>query len=273
MLAYTILGWSIFYLLAYALLPKLRQDDVALRNVALMLGLGHLTVLAPLMLTAHWITLTWVLQAALLFTLGMKIEKTRGWGLLALMLAFYRLAYFDYKFYTSLFYYTTYTNTTMLQRLPVLLAAVVVALGIGLAYEKMPNASLLERRIGPVLVAGANFALLVGLMRETSIYYYVQRALEPYLELWARESATHTIIMVVHGLTLIMAGIAGKLSFVRKMGILLLLASVAKILLIDLTGLETVWRIVVFLATGTVLVTASYLYQRFVVPKSAKDIT
>ena len=182
-------------------------------------------------------------------------------------------AYFDYKFYTSLFYYTTYTNTTMLQRLPVLLAAVVVALGIGLAYEKMPNASLLERRIGPVLVAGANFALLVGLMRETSIYYYVQRALEPYLELWARESATHTIIMVVHGLTLIMAGIAGKLSFVRKMGILLLLASVAKILLIDLTGLETVWRIVVFLATGTVLVTASYLYQRFVVPKSAKDIT
>ena len=75
------------------------------------------------------------------------------------------------------------------------------------------------------------------------------------------------------GLTLIMAGIAGKLSFVRKMGILLLLASVAKILLIDLTGLETVWRIVVFLATGTVLVTASYLYQRFVVPKSAKDIT
>lgn len=79
-----------------------------------------------------------------------------------------------------------------------------------------------------------------------------------------RRDTAWTITMAVYGFILVGIGLWRKYQLIRWLGIYLLLATVAKVILFDLTGLEMGWRILVFFCTGLILLAASYLYQKHV---------
>jgi uncharacterized membrane protein len=106
-------------------------------------------------------------------------------------------------------------------------------------------------------------------MKEFSRYFYeIRGALAHPWQVY--RNTAQSAVMAVHGFVLVAAGIWRRSGLYRRLGIIILLATVTKITLVDLTGLETVWRILVFIGTGAVLILASWLYQKYVSP-SLKD--
>ena len=87
----------------YLLLNRLRprsSDAAAEQNLRLMhlaLAVGLVTVAIPIRLEAHWITIGWFVEAALLLWIGdrIKSELLNGFALIALVLGVGRLLVFD----------------------------------------------------------------------------------------------------------------------------------------------------------------------------------
>jgi uncharacterized membrane protein len=123
----------------------------------------------------------------------------------------------------------------------------------------------------PWLLGGANLLLLFGTMAEFALYYYWRNTLDPSFPWEASRNSAWSAVMGLHGFTLVALGIWRRYPLLRKFGIGVLLVTVAKILIVDLVGLETVWRILVFIGMGVLLLLASYLYQRFVNPLPPKN--
>jgi uncharacterized membrane protein len=64
------------------------------------------------------------------------------------------------------------------------------------------------------------------------------------------------------GFAAIVAGLIWRKREVRLAGLGLLAITVAKILLVDLSNLESLWRVGSFLAVGVVLLAGAFAYQR-----------
>jgi len=71
-----------------------------------------------------------------------------------------------------------------------------------------------------------------------------------------------SLLMLAYAVALVSAGFIGKREFPRWEGLTLFIALLAKVFLIDLSSLDTVVRIVSFLAVGGVLLIVALVYQR-----------
>ena len=67
----------------------------------------------------------------------------------------------------------------------------------------------------------------------------------------------------IEGLALVAAGFALRDRVFRIAGLAVFGVLVTKVLFVDLAGAETVYRILAFVATGCILLAASYAYTRF----------
>ncbi len=67
----------------------------------------------------------------------------------------------------------------------------------------------------------------------------------------------------IEAIAILIAGFRYELSFVRKIGIGLLLLTIVKVFLFDLAGLETLYRIMSFMVLGAILMGASFLYSKY----------
>ena len=124
------------------------------------------------------------------------------------------------------------------RRLP--LTAVVIA-GLYLAQFL---SELVERR------ARAMFSLLGTALLTVLLYNEVSGGLL-------------TVACGVEGLALLGAGFALRERVLRWQGLVLLLACILKLFLYDLRNLETVYRILSFVALGLILLAVSWVYTRF----------
>lgn len=127
-----------------------------------------------------------------------------------------------------------------------------------------------RRKLGWLIVM-ANTLILSAALTEFGRYYYVFR--DTLAQPWqVYRNTAWSGAMSVHGFILVATGLWRKDGLLRRLGIGLLLLTVAKITLVDLTGLETIWRILVFLGTGVLLMTASLLYQKFASDKKIQNL-
>jgi hypothetical protein len=72
-----------------------------------------------------------------------------------------------------------------------------------------------------------------------------------------------SVLWALYATILIGVGIAKKIRGARILGILLLGATILKVFLIDLSELQTVYRIISFIVLGLLLLSVSYFYNRF----------
>jgi uncharacterized membrane protein len=61
-----------------------------------------------------------------------------------------------------------------------------------------------------------------------------------------------------------------RTGWVRYSGVALLVVTLAKLFLHDLSSLNQLYRIGAFIGVAIILIVASFVYQRFLVPKQAK---
>jgi hypothetical protein len=67
----------------------------------------------------------------------------------------------------------------------------------------------------------------------------------------------------VEAIVLIVIGFRVELSLVRRVGIILFLITIVKVFVLDVAGLEPLFRIVSFIVLGVILLLASFIYSRY----------
>lgn len=114
--------------------------------------------------------------------------------------------------------------------------------------------------------AGAGLVLLLGLLW---LKLEVRHAYQPGgLGMWHAtsdaESWTVSAAWIASALVLFGAGIWSRIAVLRYGGLAILVVSVVKVFLIDMAGLEGLYRVASFLGLGLSLVAIGFVYQRFV---------
>jgi uncharacterized membrane protein len=80
---------------------------------------------------------------------------------------------------------------------------------------------------------------------------------------WNRFHLRMSGTWIVYSIMLMIFGFARRLSAVRVGALVLLLVTILKVFLYDLSFLEQPYRIVSFIALGAILLAAGFMYQRF----------
>jgi len=79
---------------------------------------------------------------------------------------------------------------------------------------------------------------------------------------------TYSIAWALYAFALILIGMGQKTRWVRYSGLALLVLTLAKLFLHDLVNLGPLYRIGAFIGIAIILIVASFVYQRFLVPKA-----
>jgi uncharacterized membrane protein len=98
----------------------------------------------------------------------------------------------------------------------------------------------------------------------------------PVMSHWATSDAeqyTYSVVWLAYGVALLLFGIAFRSQPARLASAAITLLTVAKVFLIDMSGLTGVFRALSFIGLGLVLVGTGWLYQRLLFPPQRKTPT
>ncbi len=266
-LSAVMVGWGLLCMGQFLALRFWRNQDYSLANVMLVLSFAYVTVAIPVGLMAGWITAAWLVLALALVGLGLRLNfgGARAWGYLVLVMTYFRLAFIDLSLMQPV-YWVEYT-TPWASRLPLLLLVVAGSMGLTWLLYTSHVAKPIEKSLGSFFLVLANLVVLSGVLKEFSRYYHWLGMAEPGFIWRVYRNTAWSVTMGIHGLLLVTVGIWRQFRLPRLLGIGLLLVTVAKILMVDMQGVETIWRMLTFFGTGIILLLASYLYQHFVTPQ------
>ncbi|HEX7515766.1 MAG TPA: DUF2339 domain-containing protein [Chthoniobacterales bacterium] len=82
---------------------------------------------------------------------------------------------------------------------------------------------------------------------------------------------TYSIAWALFAFALLLVGMKQKTGWVRYAGVVLLLVTLLKLFLHDLGNLSQLYRIGAFIGVAIILIVASFVYQRFLVPKAERN--
>lgn len=237
-----------------------------LRLLHLALAAGFITVAIPIRLNAHWITIGWFVEAAILLWVADRIrsELLNAFAVLALVMGIARLLVID-DFYSTILLF----NARMATHLT---AIAVLAI---LAWYAARRKDERGRMAAAIAIIGINALALVALSREVNDYFEQQiNAVHPTSGRWdafnwdryhALEVArdfTYSALWMGYGALLMAVGFWRRSAFVRWQALVLLAITTAKVFAYDVWQLNTIYRILSFVALGVLLLAVSFGYQR-----------
>jgi uncharacterized membrane protein len=279
----TAMAWFSLALAAdYLGLNRLRpksSDETAEHNLKLMhlaLAVGLITVAVPIRLEAHWITIGWFLESAVLLWLANRIKSDllNVFALTALVLGIGRLLAFD-----------NFTSTALIFNMRMAVYGVAVAVLAFIAYQASKRDDDNARTIGALAIVAMNALALVALTREVTDYYSHQMAgAIPAPALWNAQHGTqmraieiargftYSALWMAYGAMLMIVGFLRNSAFVRWQALVLIAATIIKVFVYDVSELDRVYRILSFVVLGVLLLAISFAYQRDWLKLSRKAI-
>src|SRR5882724_6557359 len=224
-------------------------------------AIAFITIAIPLKLDAHWITIGWLIESAVLLFVAVKSEAhfLRIFAGCTLALGVCRLLFFD-NFHTETLVFNA--------RFATFLVAIAIMAGIVAAGERYGS----EREMPFVKLAGIalNVLALVALTSEANDYFnrqiagtYQHHAMyEAMRQLEIARDFSFSAIWIVYGAALMIAGFWKRSAFIRWQAMVLLAVTIGKVFLYDSRELQQIYRILSFIALGVMLMAVSYAYHR-----------
>jgi uncharacterized membrane protein len=237
-----------------------------LKLLHLALAIGFITIAIPIRLDAHWITIGWIVESAVLLWVAdrIKSELLNAFAIGALALGVARLLWIDDYHSTQLIF-----NARMATH-----ALAVVVLGV-VAWCASKREDETARGAAAIAVVALNALALIALSREVADYYARQiAALHPQpgafnLANWGQSRSlalardfTYSALWMAYGAMLMIVGFWRKSAFVRWQALLLIAATTVKVFVYDTSQLDHIYRILSFIVLGVLLLTVSFAYQR-----------
>jgi uncharacterized membrane protein len=270
-ISHAAMAWfSLLLAAVYLLLIRLRPrqtDAVAERNLRMMhlaLAVGLITVAIPIRLEAHWITIGWFVESAVLLWVAGRIKSDllNVFALTALVLGVGRLLLVDNFEFSRLIFN---------MRMAVYVIAI-AALGF-VTYQSLKREDEAGKMIGAVAVVAINVLALIALSREVGDYYYQQLiAVRPNVwrpdvlattrSLTIARDFTYSALWMSYGAMLMVVGFWRKSAFLRWQALILIALTIGKVFVYDVSELDRVYRILSFTALGILLLAISFAYQR-----------
>ena len=147
-----------------------------------------------------------------------------------------------------------------------------ILLGYGLPAVLAIVLALIARTTRPMpyrataAVASVGLALMFLTLEVTRAYHGPVLNVGPLTD---AEQYTYSAVWLAFGVVLLLIGIALGSKPARLASAAVVLLTVAKVFLVDMSGLTGVWRALSFIGLGLVLVGIGYLYQRLLFPRPA----
>ena len=250
----------------------------AARRVDLLhlgLAIGFITVAIPIRLDAHWITMGWFVEAAVLLWIAARIhsELLNIFATGALVLGVGRLLFFD-NFYVT----TPIFNTRMATY------AVAIAVLGAVAWYGNRRTDETGLKAAAISVVALNALALIALSREVADYYSHQMfKLTPggrwessdwtnWQHVKIARDFTYSALWMAYGAMLMVIGFWRRSAFVRWQALVLIAFTIGKVFLYDVSELDRGYRIVSFIVLGALLLAISFVYQRdWLMLSSRKD--
>jgi uncharacterized membrane protein len=234
----------------------------------LALAIGFITIAIPIRLDGHWITIGWLVEAAVLLWLSERIQSNflSVFSICALALGVIRLLAID-NFYT----------TTLLFNARMATYAVAIAVLAGMAWYGVRRNDEIGRQGAAVAVVALNVLALIALSHEVNDYYDRQMAAAtptyrvggyiPYNAVNTRsiriaEDFTYSALWMAYGAMLMIVGFWRRSAFVRWQALVLIAVTIVKVFVYDVSQLDRGYRIVSFIVLGVLLLAISFVYQR-----------
>ncbi len=224
-------------------------------NVTLLLlgtALVFLTIVFPLYLKNTYITIAWVCEGLLIFWLGLRIpsEFMRIFGYMIFLLTICRFLAFD----TELQWvrYTTFLNERFLTGICVV---VCLFLSSALSLKRMNVLKEQEKRF-PALLAGiAHVFMFIILTIE------IQDACRGSTSRFV-EQIFLSISWALYGGMLLAAGMIFRVKMVRYFALAYLALAVLKVIFFDLFSTGKIYRAVISIVVGAILILVGFVYHR-----------
>ncbi|MGH9504960.1 MAG: DUF2339 domain-containing protein [Terriglobales bacterium] len=231
----------------------------------LALAMGFVTVAIPIRLDAHWVTMGWFVEAAVLLWVADRIgsELLNIFVIGALALGVGRLLLIDNFYVTQLIF-----NTRMATY------AVAIAVLGAVAWYGSRRKDQAGRTAAAVSVVALNLLALLALSREAADYYSREMArVYPqgpwYPSAWTHwrhvkiaRDFTYSALWMAYGAMLMAVGFWRRSAFVRWQALALIAFTIGKVFLYDVSELDRGYRIVSFIVLGVLLLAISFMYQR-----------
>jgi uncharacterized membrane protein len=243
--------------------PKTAQT---LQFLHLALAIGFITIAIPIRLDAHWITIGWFVEAAVLLWVAERIQSDflNAFAIGALILGVGRLLLIDNFSSTTLFFNARMATYTV----------AIAVLGI-VAWYGRDRADELGQSAAAASVIALNFLALIALGHEVADYYAWQTIeVRPPFGRWNPASwaavrrveiardFTYSALGMAYGAMLMTVGLWRRSAFVRWQALVLIAATILKVFVYDVSELDRAYRILSFIVLGALLLAISFVYQR-----------
>jgi uncharacterized membrane protein len=242
-------------------------DTLKLVNLLhVAIAIGFITIAIPLKLDAHWITIGWLVESAVLLAIAVrtKTDFLRYFAGAILALSVVRLLFWD----------SDHIQNTLVfnARFATYLVAIAILGGIVAAGERFAS----EREMPFVKAAGLclNLLALIALTLEAHDYFSRQLTAEyaaSYAMAGRYEHArqielawnfSYSAIWLIYGAGMMAFGFWKRDAFVRWQALVLMALTIGKVFTYDTWNLQQVYRILSFIGLGAVLMGISYVYHR-----------
>jgi hypothetical protein len=256
---------------AVALLFLLRRERVALaagdsrvatQSAALVF---FISLIFPVQFEHEWITLGWAIEGVALLLLFRRIPHRllRIAALIVLCAAFIRLAInpavFEYHKRSSVRIWNWYLYAYGV--------AGVCFFAAARLFGSM-RTHFYERHAPALLAALGAIVLFLLLNIQIADYFSIGPTLTFSFSGDFARDMTYTIAWAIFAFVLLLIGMFRNVRVVRIAGVALLFVALAKLFLHDLDQLNQLYRIAAFLSVAVIAIVASFVYQRFLAPKT-----
>ena len=260
--------WAVFLGLIYLLMGTfIYRRYTGTRNLSLTLlavAAGFITLAVPLQLDGYWISMTWAVEAVIVFYLSLKINSAKLplAGVLILVLTIVSL-------FKQPFTMTGEEGWIFLNKAAVTYLIVILALAIIVwLYQRQARnfSASLNRALLLSLQIALNLLIIVFFTQEINAYYDYRWRLVNYKGLSLFQNSQNLMLSIIWGLhaaVLVLLGFWRRLKGIRWFGLGFLGVVIFKVFLYDLSNLNTPYRILSFMGLGIILLAVSWLYHRY----------
>jgi uncharacterized membrane protein len=255
---------AVYLFLSSQFKRRVGSDPDVVKTVNLLhvaVAIVFITIAIPLKLEAHWITIGWLVESAVLLAIGVKAKSDllRIFAGCALALGVCRLLFID-DFSTQTLVFNA--------RFATFLVAIAIMAGIVAAGERYAS----EKEMPLVKLAGIalNLLALIALTREANDYFsrhiaelYQQRNMyDTSRQLEIARDFSFSAIWIIYGAALMVIGFWKRSAFIRWQAMVLVAVTIGKVFLYDSRYLQQIYRILSFITLGVMLMAISYAYHR-----------
>jgi uncharacterized membrane protein len=206
------------------------------------LAIFFLTIAIPVFLKAKWSTFAWAVEGAALLSLGRKEKVLKVLPLVLLGLAVFKMLFIDYF---------------SLEAFPFFFNSTIVIICVFLCAKFLSGGTESENKdLAVALSALGMFLVFWFTITGTDKFFNEFRHLEKM------RSLVLSVLWGIYSLVLFVVGIAKENYNIKRAGFGMALLTIFKVFFIDMSSLETTYRILSLIALGIILLTISLIYQK-----------